>query len=68
MKEWKEVDHPRDEIGRFTGYGSIAPGSGKKVIELEKDTIKLLDIEIGKSLGAKAKNYNVKDLISMIFL
>ena len=31
MKEWKEVDHPRDEIGRFTGYGSIVPGSGKRL-------------------------------------
>ena len=31
MKEWKEEDHPRDEIGRFTGYGSIVPGSGKRL-------------------------------------
>lgn len=29
MKEWKEEDHPRDDIGRFTKYGSIIPGSGK---------------------------------------
>lgn len=46
---------PRDERGRFT----FSSGSGK-IKEPKK--LKLPDILIGKSLGAKSLNFNIMDL------
>lgn len=56
----------KGEKGLFTGStGSGSGGSsggGKKVDKSGKpDIIKLDDIEIGKSVGAKAKNYDILD-------
>jgi HK97 family phage portal protein len=49
--------------GDSGGGGSKGGGkSGKKVDKSEKpDIIKLEDIEVGKSVGAKAKNYEILD-------
>ncbi|MBQ6250178.1 phage portal protein [Ruminococcus sp.] len=59
-------NHNHDEKGRFaSGGGGFSGGgkSGKKVDKSEKnDIIKLEDIDVGKSVGAKAKNYDIMDL------
>ncbi|MBQ8289315.1 MAG: hypothetical protein IJY01_00385 [Clostridia bacterium] len=57
MKQWKEEDHPRDAIGRFTGYGSIVPGKGEASNKWETDTIKRPDETLPRSVGAKWANH-----------
>lgn len=63
-EQGKEIElrynHNHDEKGRFcSGSGGAAV---KKVDNsAESGIIKLEDIEIGKSLGAKAKNYDILD-------
>ena len=59
----------RGPDGKFTGSvprdggGSASNNSEKQLTSgANSDTIKLKDIEIGRSLGAKAKNYDVMDL------
>lgn len=59
----------RGPDGKFTGSvprgggGSASNNSEKQLTSgANSDTIKLKDIEIGCSLGAKAKNYDVMDL------
>ena len=59
----------RGPDGKFTGSvprGGGGSGSNNSEKQLtsgaNSDTIKLKDIEIGRSLGAKAKNYDVMDL------
>lgn len=55
---------PRDSHGRFASGGGGGSGgkSAKSVDKSQKDDIiKLDDVEIGKSVGAKAKNYDVLD-------
>lgn len=52
-----------DEKGRFTFGKSGSASSGKSVDKSGKsDIIKLEDIEIGRSVGAKSKNYDIMDL------
>lgn len=54
--EQLRYNHYHDSKGRFTsGNSGLTSGSFP-------DTIKEKDIEIGRSVGAKAKNYDVKDL------
>lgn len=59
----------RGPDGKFTGSvprgggGSASNNSEKQLTSgANSDTIKLKDIEIGRSLGAKAKNYDIIDL------
>lgn len=71
---WSENEHPRDKDGKFTdGSQQSSADRIKRIREKhfphltegrEGDTISLPDIYIGKSLGAKAKNYDVLDLSS----
>ena len=61
-KDWDESKHPRDDQGRFTRFGSIIVGKGEPPSKMLRDTIKRPDIEIGRSVGAKARNYKVMDL------
>lgn len=65
---WSESEHPRDKNGQFTDgngtsakSGSIRVGEGQPA-EWESDKVKLPNIEIGRSVGAKAFNYRVMDL------
>ena len=54
-----------DDRGRFASGGGGSSGGGKAAKKVDKsekpDIIKLKDIEVGKSLGAKAKNYEILD-------
>ncbi len=50
--------------GKMQGSRSVGGGRATKKVDKSKktDIIKLEDIEVGKSLGAKAKNYDIMDL------
>ena len=56
----EKYNHNHDWLGRFSSGtgGSALTGRDSKAPK----TLPLPDIEIGRSLGAKAKNYRIKDL------
>ena len=55
-REFNE-DQPRNEKGEWTSTGGVSDGSGNLPA-----TLKLDDIHIHRSVGAKAKNYDIMDL------
>lgn len=61
-RSWDESLHPRDSKGKFKAK-NVQLFAGKKTIDKlgSNDIIKLDDIIIGRSVGAKAENYNVED-------
>ena len=71
---FKESEHPRDKDGKFIkGAGNDSDPDPEEIAkeifphltsDEKNDIIKLPDILIGRSLGAKAKNYEVLDLAS----
>ena len=52
-------NYTKDEHGRFTG--STSSGGGGSSSGGGSGTLKLDDIQIGRSVGAKAKNYDILD-------
>ena len=68
---FNESEHPRDKHGKFTDGGQESSDERIKRIrekhfphlteEREGDTIRLSDVYIGKSLGAKAKDFVIFD-------
>lgn len=60
------VQWTKGEHGHFTGSTSTGGGSGGSSSgggsSTSGETLKLDDIQIGRSVGAKAKNYDVMDL------
>ena len=67
---WDEKEHPRDSDGKFVkkySHDSFQVLSVRELKDLctsdySKGTIKLPDIQIGRSLGAKSRNYEVMEL------
>lgn len=67
---WDEKDHPRDSDGKFAKKYSTESFQVLSTKELKNlctsdpndRKIKLPDIQIGRSLGAKYRNYEVMDL------
>ena len=58
MAEWREEDHPRDELGRFTDkYGFRRANTPYFSL---KDTIPLPDEQLPHSVGAKWANYDIE--------
>ncbi len=64
MPEFKESEHPRDKDGKFTKKGKSSwLSSRKKALEtirkMKRNTIKLPDEILPKSVGAKWGNYEI---------
>ena len=59
--KWKESEHPRDEDGKFTSKGKYyrQNASYAEILASYRQTIKLPDEQLPKSLSAKWRNYDI---------